>query len=387
MATIEHSTTYDHLAAARALAPRIRAAREEIEQGRQIPRWLMQELIDARIFRMWVPRAYGGDEIDIVAFVGVNEELARNDGAVAWAAMNLAVWSGVVAYLPADEARAILASADTVVGGTGNVKPGSKAVQVEGGYQLTGRWGFGSGIHHTNFMFVACPIWDGETPRCTPEEAPVRRFLLIPTGALALQDNWYVGGMRGTGSCDFTVTDLFVPEERSAPAPFSPNAVSPLYRIPQLSFFALSTCGTAFGLARAAIDALVELAQAKTPAGQTSLLRERAAVQADVARAEALLRAGRAFVGEVSRELWEAALRGDEFTPEQQAIGRLAATHAVQSATQAVDLMYNAAGATAIYESSPLERCFRDIHAIAQIGLIAAPSLETVGQALLARSA
>jgi alkylation response protein AidB-like acyl-CoA dehydrogenase len=208
--------------------------------------------------------------------------------------------------------------------------------------------------------------------------------MIFPTADVEIIDNWHVAGLRGTGSSDFQVSDLFVPEERSLSA-FAPTRIQPatLYAIPQITTFAASLPCVSLGIARAAIDAFTDLAEGKTPMGSVSRLREKSIAQSDLGRAEAHLRSGRAFLLDAMQEIWDEAAAGRTPTLRQRAIARLAAAKAAEASAQAVDLLYNAAGGTALFESNPLERCFRDVHATTQhIGTQAA-NFELAGRVLL----
>jgi indole-3-acetate monooxygenase len=224
----------------------------------------------------------------------------------------------------------------------------------------------------------------GDEPIQGPHGAPETRLLLFPAAEVEILDTWHTAGLRGTGSHDWTVTNLFVPAGRAiefdVTAPYEQGT---LYAFPLFATLAVSKAAVALGIARHAIDALTELAQAKTPAGQPSLLRERTAVQADVARAEALVRAARAFLYALIAEVWADVAAGRPATLQQRALLRLAAVDGVVRAAQAVDLMYNAAGATSIYESSPLERCFRDVHVVTAHTIVQQHGYELAGKVLL----
>ncbi len=365
------------------LAPHILAARAAAEQDRRLPDALIRTMVESRLFRMWVPRALGGDEVDLVTGLEVVERLAQLDGAAAWVAMNVIGWSYLPAFLARGEALEIVGPDDAVIAGSGNMKPGTKAVAVAGGYRLTGHWGTGSGIHHATWMALSAPVWDDDQPRLTESGAPVLCSLFVPRSNIEVISTWYVGGMRGTGSEDLATNNVFVPETRTVGMPAPDSDISPLHRIPQRNLFLLEGSAVPLGIARAAITALVDLAGVKIASGTVKLLREREAVQADVARAEALLRTNRAFFYEQARVLWDIAQRGDSFSLEQRALSRLAATSNTLAATEAVDLVYHAAGTAALYETNPLDRCFRDIHALAVATAISKPSLEPIGRALM----
>jgi alkylation response protein AidB-like acyl-CoA dehydrogenase len=230
-------------------------------------------------------------------------------------------------------------------------------------------------------------VFDGESPREGPSGAPELRIVIFPADDCEVLDTWKVGGLRGTGSYDFSVANLFVPIERSLIAftarPFQPGA---LYACPFITIFAPTIAATALGMARGAIDTVKELAGAKTPTGSTGLLRDRASIQSDVARAEALVLSGQAFLYNTLDDLMDTNAAGREATMDQRAMVRLASTHAAISAAQAVDLMYNAGGASSIYETSPLERFFRDVHAATQHIAVVAINYEITGRVLLGLS-
>ncbi|HEY7293951.1 MAG TPA: acyl-CoA dehydrogenase family protein [Dehalococcoidia bacterium] len=370
------------IAAARALAPRIRELAEETERGRQLPAELVDAFREAGFWRMWTPPEFGGTLVDPFTFIDVIEELARADGSTAW---NVLIGAGnaiVAGWLPYETQRELWGDdPDTITGGV--YGPRGTAVLVPGGYRVDGRWAFGSGVQQCAWMVGGCFLFDGEQRRLTATGQPATRIMLAPIAQVEIIDTWRVAGMRGSGSHDYAFHDLYVPEAHSFSFADPPLRPEPLYRLPRFGLLAGALSAACTGIARHAIEALLELAQAKTPAGQTSLLRERAAVQADVARAEALLRSARAFRSEVLCEAWEAANAGVDLDAAQRGLVLLAAAHAASAAAQAVDLMYNAGGATSIYETSPLERCFRDVHVATQHYMLGPLSLELAGKALL----
>ncbi|HLZ69931.1 MAG TPA: acyl-CoA dehydrogenase family protein [Dehalococcoidia bacterium] len=376
------------VAAARALAPQTQARRVEIERGRRVPLPLIEAMKAAGLFRILLPRALGGIDGHPLTAIRVIEEVSRADGAVGWnlmIGMEQAMFAG---FVREDVARAIWGlDPDAITAGSG--QPRGRAVAVPGGYRVSGQWPFNSGCHHASWLWGNCRLYDDETaPRTRPDGTPVFRFVLFPAEQAEIVETWHTGGLRGTGSDDFAVRGQFVPEEHTftrltADPTERPWPDDPLFCFPYMSIAAVTVCAVPLGIARAAIEALLALAQAKAPTGQTSLLCERAAVQAGVARAEALLRSADAFLRETVEETWACALRGEPATLDQRAQLRLAATHAGITAAQAVDLMYNAGGASSIYEANPLERCFRDVHTATAHAQIWPANFETVGQVLL----
>jgi indole-3-acetate monooxygenase len=374
-------TAAAYLEAAQALTPRVRAARGDIERQRTLPADLVEAMTEAGCFRLWLCRALGGPELSFAEFLPVIEELARADGSVGWCAMIAAVWSRLSGNVAEDVGREIFAPGNRLAG---SVNPTGKAVAAPGGYRVSGRWSFGSFIQHSHWTVGNSIVYDGDSPRRDAQGAPEIRFMIFPTAAVNIIDNWHVSGLRGTGSSDFQVSDLFVPEAHAPPA-FTAAPLQPgtLFRTPLITTFAATLPCVSLGVARAAIEAFTELAEGKTPMGSATRLREKPMAQADLGRAEAHVRAGRAFLLAAMEEIWAVAAAGQAPTMRQRAIARLAAAKAAEASAQAVDLLYNAAGGTALFESTPLERCFRDVHATTQhIGTQAA-NFELAGRVLL----
>jgi len=371
------------LDAARALAPRIQAAAEETERQRRLAPELVQALAAGGVFRMCVPHTLGGGEVEPAIMVRAIETLACADGAAGWSAM-IGATSGVAsAYLPDDAAREIYGRDPRGVTG-GAFAPLGKATVVEGGYRVTGRWPFASGCEHCAWLMGGSIVLDGGKPRLLPSGTPDNRLMLFPASEVRIIDTWHVAGLRGTGSHDIAVEDRFVPGARSLSLISDPpRARGPLYVFPVFGLLALGIAAVALGIARHAVDELVALAAGKTPSGSRRLLAERAVIQAQVAEGEATLGAARAFLLETVGAAWERAQAAGVIDLRERARLRLAATHATLASARAVDLMYNAGGGTAVYATSPLQRCFRDVHVATQHMLVAPTTLELTGRILL----
>jgi alkylation response protein AidB-like acyl-CoA dehydrogenase len=384
--TTTRKSAGDLLAAAKELAPRIRELADEGERLGDMPPAFVEAIRAAGLWDDVRPAGLGGHEIDLAGHLRIVEEIARADGSAGW---NFFVGATAGFYLglsPEPVAREIYARYPNLIAG-GSAAPQGRAVPVDGGYRISGRFTFGSGIRQADLMGCGCIVFDGDKPRIGPNGAPEMLMALVPTVACEILDTWHVSGLRSTGSADFVVSECIVPAEWCWPGFFlvgaAPHTAGPLYRCPVPSFAAVGIGAVGLGIAHHAIEALVELAAEKRPAGQTSLLRDLSRVQAEVARAEGLYRGGRALLYQTAGTAWEALVAGDELSPAERGGIRLAATMAVQQAAQAVDLMHNAGGTTSIYESYPLERCFRDIHALTQHAMVNPATLELAGKVLL----
>jgi alkylation response protein AidB-like acyl-CoA dehydrogenase len=369
------------------VAPRIREAADAIEGARRLPPDLVDALAAAGVFRMCVPRALGGGELEPSAMLAVLEAIAEADGSAGWCAM-IGATSGLISgYLAPEPAREIYGRDPRVVTG-GVFAPSGTAVVTEGGYKVSGRWSFASGAEHCAWLMGGSVVVENGEPRTLAGGLPDARMMLFPASAVRIIDTWTVSGLRGTGSHDISVADALVPADRSVSLISDrPRAAGPLYAFPVFGLLALGIAAVALGIARRAIDELTTLAVGKTPTGSRRALGERALVQMQVAEAEALVRSARAFLFDAVGEAWETARSVGSIAVAPRASLRLAATHATTSAARAVDLMYHAGGGTSVYATSPLQRCFRDAHVVTQHMMVATPTYEVVGRLLLGMTA
>ena len=354
----------DPVVSAEELTPLIREHANETERSRRLAQPVVDALRRTRLFTMGLPTSLGGAEIAILTALRAIEQIAYADGATGWNVMiafDTGMWAG---YLRGAPARDFIASIrEPILAGA--VNPPGSLTPTAGGYRLSGRWRFGSGCQQADGFLVGAILYVNGAPAAGANGTPEMYQIVIPAADVTILDTWHVTGLRGTGSHDFAVDNLFVPEGMVQSLHFgTPAETGPLYTFGLIPSFAVVKTAIALGVARHAIEALRDLALAKTPAGQNSLLRDRPALQIDLARAEACVRSSRAFLQQSVGEIWESVVEGSPPTVEQRAWLRLAAVDGVQRAIEAVDLMYNAAGGSAIFESSPLERCFRDVHVI-----------------------
>jgi indole-3-acetate monooxygenase len=368
--------------AAKGFAPQIQASADEIERSRRLPLPLVDAMAQAGLFRLWIPRSLGGEETDPMTLVRVVEEVSRVDGAAGWCLGIGGTYGVFGGYLSADAAHEIYGS-DPLVRTAGALRPFGNAVVVDGGYRVTGRWPLGSGSQHSGWIVGGCRILDGDQPRLLPNGTPLMRVLFFRAADCEILDTWHSIGLRGTGSHDYTVTDVFVPAARSLSLREPPVEPGPLYAMPTIAVSAPALAAVGLGIARHAIDLLLELAQTKIASRSRQSLREDVTMQASLGQAEAVLRSGRAFLYETLEEGWKVANAGQPLSVSQRALLWLASTHAVTSAKQATELMFSAGGSASPYTSGGLERCLRDVHAVGQHLTLTPPNYQMAGQAFL----
>ena len=196
------------------LGPQIRACADEIEQSRRLPLSLVEAMAEAGLFRLWIPRSLGGEEADPMTLVRVVEEVSRVDGAAGWCMAIGGTYGVFGGYLPPTAAQKIYGS-DKEVRTAGAFRPMGEAVVVDGGYRATGRWPLGSGCQHSAWIVGGCRILDGDRPRLRADGSPVTRILFFPAADCEILDTSHSIGLRGTGSHDYAVSDVFVPSARS----------------------------------------------------------------------------------------------------------------------------------------------------------------------------
>lgn len=361
-----NSAADDVLAAVRALAPEVAGRASETEQQRRVPLDLVDRMADAGVFRLAVPAELGGIEAHPAAQVEVLEELARADGSAGWIAMIGAVTGVFGAYLPEPAAKEIYGADPKVVTG-GVFSPIGRATRDGDGWRATGRWPFASGSQHCQWLLGGCVAGDEVVG------------LLFPASEVDIVDTWNVSGLKGTGSHDMAVTDVWVPAERSLPLlTMAPVRGGSLYRFPFFGLLALGIGAVSMGIARRSIDEMVALS---STGGRRAA--QRSAVQEAIAQAEASLGAARAGVLDQVGRAWAEAASAGEVPLDRRARLRIAITHAARTSAEITRAMYDVAGGAAIYDSSPLQRCFRDAHVATQHVMVGSPTYAMAGRVLL----
>ena len=254
--------------------------------------------------------------------------------------------------------------------------PAGKASVSNGEVTVSGRWQWGSGTQNANWILGGSLVEAGNSK-------PSQHMILMPAEQIGFLDTWHVSGLQGTGSTDYEVSNLTLPDSHIVGFGEQRPPRTPLYQFPQFTLLAIGIGAVALGIARAAIDELVRLAQSKKRINSTSTLADRAHSHLEVARAEATLRSARAFYYQTIEEAWLVAEAGERVSIEQRRDIRLATTYAVEASIKTVNAMYTLGGGSAVYADSPLQRHLRDVHMTSQHIMVAPSTLETVGRLYL----
>ena len=356
--------------------PTLLAGADEAESLATLPKATVDALYESGLLRLKLPAVLGGAEADPVIQLDVLEAISYIDTSAAWCTMigaSAASFPG--AFLP-QEALAQVYAGGRPPKAAGVFMPTGYAVPVPGGYRVTGRWAFASGIRHAEWVSAAAKVQqDG------PEQSPITA--VMPASQVEIHDNWQVAGLRGTGSNDFSVSDLFVPQEFAWDRANSrPKRGGLLYRLHFVGYVSNEHAAFALGAARRALDEIIAMAQAKWRGFglSQSSLASRGAFQRAVGHGDLQLRAARAMVWQVFEDAWAKMCRDGDLTASDYALMRSSATYATEVALQVATLAFRYGGANALYEGHILQRCLRDINAAAQHLMVSDTAYESHGQ-------
>ena len=389
----------DPVARARALVPLLDAAAPRIEAACELPADVLDAMHAARMFHLLVPRSIGGVELLPSIYVQAVEQIARGDASAAWCMNQQSGCAMSAAYLSDAAARKMFGGPrDALAWGQ---SPGARAVRTEGGWRLTCHGSFASGNRHCTWLGAHVPTFAADgTPLRTADDKPAERTLLFPRARAMITDTWQVVGLCGTGSDDYEVADLFVPDSHAIirDHPASRREPGLTYRFSSLSIYASGFGAVALGIARTVLDEFIKLARQKTQALAQSPMRENAVIQSLIATADVRLRSARSWLIQTLRDA-ETGVRAratptsgaptsselvlDELTLDERVAIRQAATFAISQARDVVNEVYHEAGSTAIFNRFTIERRFRDINAVSQQLQGRSAHFETVGQHLM----
>ena len=354
------------------------ASAAESERAATLAPAAVAALEGAGLLALKLPKALGGAEADPVTQIGVIEAVSAIDAAAGWCLMVGATTIAMPGVFLGDDAVATVFAGGRVPRAAGCYMPTGQAVEASGGYRVSGRWAFASGIRHA--------AWVSGTARVVRDGTPTgeRRVFVVPVSAVEIHDTWQVAGLRGTGSCDFSLREHLVDAAFTWDLQHAtPRRGGALYRLGMPAFVANEHAAFALGVARHALDAVVALAGGKARGVTPTLLRERGTFQRFVGAAEARLRAARALAVDANGAAWRTVAEGGRLTPRQHAELRTAAVHATEAALDVVTGAFRSAGGSALYEASVLQACLRDLNAAAQHFMVSDSAYEALGQFVL----
>ena len=376
----------DVVEVARTLQPLVRTHADEGERQRRLAIPVRDAMATAGLYRMAAPAVYGGGEVTPELMIRALEAISEADGAAGWTLMIgvETVGLAMASLAPAVATRILTERPDIVF--CGAINPLGRAVPVEGGYVVDGRWPYASGCEVADYFWGGCMLTDREGAALRSDAGQrMSRQVVVPRDSYEVLPTWDAAGLCGSGSHDVVVSGVFVPDELTTDV-YGGRGMqvhTPLFRMPIYSRLAYNKVGVALGVARSALTAFEELASKKTPFTTSALLQERPQAQLAMAQAEARLSAARAFVFEAVDAIWQAAVEGRRATDRERARLRLACSHCCAEAVAAVDIVYAQAGITASSPASPLERAIRDVRVVAQHTTVAPSFILAAGRVLL----
>jgi alkylation response protein AidB-like acyl-CoA dehydrogenase len=374
------------VAVARELTPLVREHALEAEKERRLSATVIEALDRNGLTKMFLPKALGGRETDPLTCMRVIEEIASADAAAGWLLMVANSGAFTFARLPDKTVEGLLADRSHWLTAAA-IQPPVEAREVAGGFRLSGRRPFASGVSSARSLMVTALVMDGDQPRMTPA-GPHVIIAVLPTSDVEIIDTWYGLGLRGSNSNDVAIKDVFVPSSHTCPMTpaFQPNRhyEGALYRLPIIA--AAVGCliaPIALAVARNALDEVRALSSRRIPMASNVLLRDRGVAQARLGRGEAMLRSARALLYDTMAEMWQRTLAGQTATLQHKADVMLAGAHAAQAGAEVVDMMFTSGGSSAVFDTHPLQKLFRDAQVIRQHGFICAARYETFGQVAL----
>jgi alkylation response protein AidB-like acyl-CoA dehydrogenase len=363
---------------ARALGPFLREKADSIEAARTLPPEVATRMREAGLFRIAMPKSWGGPELSTIEINEVIEEVARANASAAWC-IAIGCDSGFFsAFLDDAVARELFPHLDMVT--AGSITP-ARADRVEGGYRIGGQWPFASGIKHADIVTAACIVYENGV-QVMDGKMPAMRVMLTPAASVEVLDTWHTTGMRGTGSYDFSAANLFIPEEHSFSFAEPARRDGTLYRHP-LNFIH-KVYGVLLGMARAMIDQVTEVMQTKVEMPSGRLYKNTARVQTAIAEAEMILGAARAYVYSSLERHWKRLDTREKLTQRESIDMTLARINSAHAAREVIRMLYDVVGGNAIYaQRGPFDRALRDIETLCQHFAVQRRLLEHLGALML----
>ena len=363
----------------------IRTRHLEFDQLRHLPQDLADRMARDGLYQVCTPAEYGGEELSPRVYAEIVEQLAKADASAAWCVFIGITSSFGLASAQTEEFKQILRKPGVIAAGAFAPNGRAKPVTRDGtdGYLVKGHWQWGSGTRNAHWIIGGAFVVDQAGAIQLDERGkPEHLTIVFDAADVEFKDTWNVMGLQGTGSTDYAVSDVFVPAVRTIKRFGKRRSSHPIFLFPNFGILAIGIASVALGAARATIEDFLEFAGKKVPQGNTRVLAEKQSTQSNIAKAEAALRAGRAFFYEAIDAAWAGALRGEVSTEDRRDL-RLATSQAVQAAKLCVNIIYELAGGTAVYRTSDIQRRFRDVQVAGQHMMVGQGTYELVGRLLL----
>jgi indole-3-acetate monooxygenase len=374
-------TTIASLSSVKYIKSSILEARSETESIRRLAPSVEEALRSSGLCQLAVPTDAGEDRVDTCTILDICEELAGVEASVAWT-----VWNNTVPALHSrymsNEVRAELFG-DPRRLYAGSTRPQGQAVQAAGGYKVSGRWSLVSGCELADWLDLCCVVMNNGEPVIGPSRVPETRFAVVPKDSYHIIDTWDSIGLRGTGSHDVEVKDIFVPSDKTFSMDEPWLLDTPLHRMPIYATLAPWSGAMCLGIAQATVDAVKGIGATSVRADLGMSVREQPAVQEKVASATESLIATRLSLKDALSNAWATAVKGDKVTDEQAARLWSSGQHAANASISIVRDMFDSAGSSSLYTSSPIERAHRDIHAMCRHIIFSPLMLQEAGKVML----
>ena len=358
------------------IAPILDRTAGESERQRTLCSEALTALHATGLFGLWAPREVGGYDADLVTQLDVLIEVARADMSACWTMMIGTTVTGVMAAGLPEEGLKEVFSGERLPIAAGSLKPSGRAEPAPGGYRVTGRWGFGSGIHHAGWIVANCLLTEDGEPRQPADGIS----LAVPILEVVVEDDWHVAGLCGTGSSSYSVTDVFVPQRRAIQAPRKRGSFQNANPGPRLP---IEHAGVSLGGARRALDEVVHLAQSKHRLMDPAILAHKECFQLELGALEARWWTCVAGVRESAAELWQAIEAARPIDGPATKLKAICA-HAVEESLVIGGRAFRQAGAAAVHESDVLQRIYRDLAVAAQHAMVSDAAYAEFGEKLLA---
>ena len=349
------------LQAAKRLVPIIADNVSQIDSERQLPPELAKSMADENLFGLYVPRSLGGPELDPINAFHVVEEISKIDGSAGWCCFNGSTITSGISRVSESAGKEIIGDSGILVG-SGSARPEGISKITPGGFLISGRWNYLSGIDHSNVLFLNSFVVDENGPMTSDNGARLTRTVIVPVESGQVIDTWDTVGMRGTASNDAEFADLFVPIEHTYVRGDPSYHDNPLYSSQTAIHIGWTlAAANSLGMARGAMNCLVDMATSRGTANSRTLMRDRSVVQTVVGECEAIIDGARSFVIDAVGSMWDCQRTGNGDLEQRALRTRLAITHAIRQSSDAVDRLFHVAGVNAIHESLGLARFFRDL--------------------------